>query len=63
MENEIEGRLEDLQLVEIQELLEEHGIELSDEEVADLARFVQEAGGLDAALDVLEELSRGKEAA
>ena len=63
MENEIEGGLEDLQLVEIQELLEEHGIELSDEEVADLARFVQEAGGLDAALDVLEELSQGKEAA
>ncbi len=63
MEDEIEGRLEDLQLVEIQELLEEHGIELSEAEVADLARFVMEAGGLEAALAVLEQLSQAKKAA
>lgn len=63
MEDEIEGRLEDLQLVEIQELLEEHGIELSEAEVADLARFVMEAGGLEAALAMLEQLSQAKKAA
>ncbi|MBC7857044.1 MAG: hypothetical protein IAF94_26740 [Pirellulaceae bacterium] len=63
MEDEIEGRLEDLQLVEIQELLEEHGIELGDEEIADLAQFVKDAGGLEEALDVLAQLQSRSEAA
>ncbi|MGI8980604.1 MAG: hypothetical protein ACR2FY_15355 [Pirellulaceae bacterium] len=63
MEDEIEGRLEDLQLVEIQELLEEHGIELGDDEIADLAQFVKDAGGLEAALDVLALLQSRSEAA
>lgn len=63
MDNETPGRLEDLQLVEIQELLEESGIELGVEEIADLARFVQEAGGLAEALDAIEELGRAQEAA
>jgi hypothetical protein len=63
MEEEIELQLEDLQLVEIQELLEEHGIELEDEEIADLASFVKEAGGLEAALDVLAQLQNRQEAA
>jgi hypothetical protein len=63
MEEELEGQLEDLQLVEIQELLEEHGIELSEAEVADLAQFVKEAGGLEAALDVLAQLQNRPEAA
>ena len=63
MEEEIELQLEDLQLVEIQELLEEHGIELGDEEIADLASFVKEAGGLEAALDVLAQLQHRQEAA
>ena len=63
MEEELEVRLEDLQLVEIQELLEEHGIELSEAEVADLAQFVKEAGGLEAALDVLAQLQNRPEAA
>ena len=63
MEEEIELQLEDLQLVEIQELLEEHGIELGDEEIADLASFVKEAGGLEAALDVLAQLQNRQEAA
>ena len=63
MEDEIEGRLEDLQLVEIQELLAEHGIELGEAEIADLARFVHEAGGLEEALEAFEQLSQGKEAA
>lgn len=63
MEDELEGRLEDLQLVEIQELLDEYGIELGEAEIADLARFVMEAGGLEAALAVLEQLTQAKEAA
>jgi hypothetical protein len=63
MEEELELHLEDLHLVEIQELLEEHGIELGDEEIADLASFVKEAGGLEAALDVLAQLQNRQEAA
>lgn len=63
MEDEMEARLEDLQIVEIQELLEEYGVELGEAEVADLARFVKEAGGLEAALAVLEQLTQAKEAA
>ena len=53
MEEEIELQLEDLQLAEIKELLEEHGIELGDEEIADLVQFVKEAGGLEAALEAI----------
>ena len=63
MEDEIEGELDDLQIVEIQELLEEHGIELSEAEIADLAHFVKEAGGLEAALEALRQLSLTKKAA
>ena len=63
MEEELEVRLEELQLVEIQELLEEHGIELSESEIADLAQFVKEAGGLEAALDVLAQLQNRQEVA
>jgi hypothetical protein len=63
MEEELAGELEDLQLVEIQELLEEHGIELSEAEVADLAEFVKEAGGLEAAVDTLKQLSAIRDAA
>ena len=63
MDEEIEGRLEDLQLVEIQELLDDHGIELGDEEIANLAQFVKDAGGLEEALDVLAQLQVRSEAA
>ena len=63
MEEDIELQLEDLQLVEIQELLEEHGIELGDEEIADLAQFVKEAGGLEAALEAIAYLAGRKDAA
>jgi len=63
LEEEIELQLEDFQLVEIQELLEEHGIDLGDEEIADLASFVKEAGGLEAALDLLTQLQNRQEAA
>ncbi len=63
MEDEIESELADLQLVEIQELLAEHGIELGEAEIADLARFVKEAGGLGAALEALDQLSQAKVAA
>jgi hypothetical protein len=63
MEEELELQLEDLHVVEIQELLEEHGIELGEAEIADLASFVKEAGGLEAALDVLAQLQNRQEAA
>ena len=63
MEEEIELQLEDLQLAEIKELLEEHGIELGDEEIADLVQFVKEAGGLEAALEAIACLGNRKDAA
>ena len=63
MDDETIGDFEDLQLAEIQELLEEHGIELEESEIADLANFVKEAGGLEAALDVLAQLQSRQEAA
>jgi len=63
MEEEIEVQLDDLQLVEIQELLEEHGIELGDDEIADLAQFVKEAGGLEAALQAIASLGNRQDAA
>ena len=63
MDDETEGRLEDLQLVEIQELLAENGIELEDQAVRELAHFVAEAGGLEEALASLAQLSSSKEAA
>jgi len=63
MDDELEGGVEDLQLVEIQELLAEHGIELGETEITDLARFVREAGGLEAALELLQQVTDQHEAA
>jgi hypothetical protein len=63
MEEEPEAQIEDMQLVEIQELLDDHGIELGEPEIAELAQFVQEAGGLEAALDILAQLQSRPEAA
>ena len=57
MDDEIEGGLEDLQLVEIQELLEENGIELSEQEIAWLTELVAQMGGLEEALAALSQLS------
>ena len=63
MEDEIEGRLEDLQLVEIQELLEESGIELGEQETAAFAELVAQIGSLEEALEALSQLSGRQDAA
>ena len=63
MEDEIEGRLEDLQLVEIQELLDANGIELGEEEIAALTELVAQIGSLEEALEALSQLSGRHDAA
>ena len=63
MEDEAEARLEDLQLVEIQEMLAENGIELEENKIAEIAHFVAEVGGLEKALEILAQLNDHDEAA
>ena len=61
--DDLEVTLQDLQLNEIQELLEEAGLEMSDEGVALLTQLVSAAGGLDEALELLSQLQQNKSAA
>jgi hypothetical protein len=63
MEDEMEVRLEDLQLVEIQELLEENGIELGEQEITALTELVGQMGSLEEALEALSQLSSRQDAA
>lgn len=48
----------ELQLDEIEELLEEIGLELSDAELHQVALFLQQSGSLEAAMEALHELER-----
>lgn len=48
----------EMSLDEIEELLEELGLELPDDELQQVALFIQQSGGLDAALEALHELER-----
>lgn len=61
--DELEVTLQDLHLNEIQELLEDAGLEMSDEGVALLTQLVSSAGGLDEALELLSQLQQNKSAA
>lgn len=63
MDEELQVRVEDLYLNEIQELLAEEGHEVTLEQAQMIANFVKEAGGLDAALHVLSELRQDRSAA
>lgn len=62
MNDDLDVRLEDLADDEIQELLAESGLELAPEQIAQLAQFVAQAGGLEEARLVLDQL-RGPKAA
>jgi hypothetical protein len=62
-EDDFEVELEDLALDEIRELLLQAGAELTLEQAEQLARFVHQAGGLQAALEALQQLLDRREAA
>lgn len=62
MEDDFEVTLEDLAIEELRELLLHAGAELTLEQAEQLARFVQQAGGLQAALEVLQQLLERKAA-
>lgn len=56
-------RLDDLQLDEIQELLEEEGIEASAEQVRMITAFIASVGGLENAQGLFDELRQLRPAA
>jgi hypothetical protein len=62
-EDDFEVELEDLALDEIRELLLQAGAELTLEQAEQLARFVHQAGGLQSALEALQQLLDRREAA
>lgn len=62
MNDDLDVRLEDLAHDEIQELLADSGLELSPEQIAQLAQFVAQAGGLEEARLVLDQLRAAKAA-
>jgi hypothetical protein len=62
-EDDFEVELEDLAIDEIRELLFQAGAELTLEQAEQLARFVHQAGGLQAALETLQQLLDRREAA
>ena len=62
MNDDLDVRLEDLAHDEIQELLADSGLELSPEQIAQLAQFVAQAGGLEEARMVLDQLRAAKAA-
>ena len=63
MDDRIKARMEGLRLEEIQRLLADEGHDLSLEQAQMIANFVTEVGGLDAAMHVLGELQRDRQAA
>ncbi len=62
MNDDLDVRLEDLAHDEIQELLAESGLELAPDQIAQLAQFVAQAGGLEEARLVLDQLRAAKAA-
>lgn len=48
----------DMRVDEIEELLDELGLELSDDELHHVALFIQQSGSLEAAMEALHELER-----
>jgi len=63
MDEELDVEVWDLASDEIRELLLEAGAELSEEQAAQLAQFVSEAGGIDEALAALSALAQQNRAA
>ena len=63
MHDDMEVRAQDLAIDELQELLEEAGAELSQEQTAELAAFIAEAGSVEDALDLLAQISQQRDAA
>ena len=63
MHDDIEVRAQDLAIDELQELMEEEGAELSQEQTAELVAFIAEAGSVEDALELLAQLSRQRDAA
>jgi hypothetical protein len=63
MDDELEVRLEEFHLEEIQEMLAAEGHDVSLEQAQMIANFVKEVGGLEAALHVLSELGQDRHAA
>jgi hypothetical protein len=63
MDDELEVRLEEFHLEEIQEMLAAEGHDVSLEQAQMIANFVKEVGGLDEALHVLSELRQDRHAA
>lgn len=63
MDDELEIRLEEFHLEEIQEMLSESGHDVSREQAQMIANFVKEVGGLPEALAVLGELRQDRHAA
>jgi hypothetical protein len=56
MNDDLDVHLEDLAHDEIQELLAESGLELAPDQIAQLAQFIAQAGGLEEARLVLDQL-------
>lgn len=63
MSDELPVRLEDLQPDEIQELLEEEGIEATEEQIRMITAFIASVGGLDNAQGLFDELRELRPAA
>jgi hypothetical protein len=63
MSDELPVRLEDLQPDEIQELLEEEGIEATEEQVRMITAFIASVGGLENAQGLFDELRELRPAA
>ena len=63
MDEELEVELQDLATDEVRELLAERGAEISPEQVEQLVQFVSQAGSIEAALQLLSQLTLERRAA
>ena len=63
MDDDFEVELQDLAIDEIRELLQEAGAEISEAQAEQLAQFVSQAGGVQAALAALSHLTQQREGA
>lgn len=61
--DDMEVNIEDLAIDEIRELLLEAGAEISLEQAEQLARFITQTGGLEEALDAVQQLAEQRKAA
>jgi secreted protein with Ig-like and vWFA domain len=61
--DDMEVNIEDLAIDEIRELLLEAGAEISLEQAEQLARFITQTGGLEEALEAVQQLAGQRKAA